>query len=100
MKTKKECTHRFTPTPQKGEWMVKVISTNNRGKPDDEKVRTTVFKCENCGVKKEYPDMWERTFVAPKHAGKILETSGRAAPARKKLKEAAKVKMKKRKRTA
>lgn len=77
---KKDCNHRFVATAEKGEWRVSVNSTNNRGTPDDEFVRTTVFKCQDCGSLTEYPDEWESNYVAPVHAGKIYPPSKKRTP--------------------
>lgn len=61
----KDCIHEFAATAEKGLWRVKVLSTNNRGTPADEFVITTIYECKKCGDHKEYPDEWEKNYVAP-----------------------------------
>jgi len=65
-----KCNHEFVATSRKGEWTVKVRSTNNRGTPDDETVDTTVFECDKCGKQKEFPDYWEKNYVAPEEVSR------------------------------
>ena len=52
-------------TGQKGRIPIKVISTNNRGKPQDDFVQATVFECVKCGSTREFPDEWEKNYVLP-----------------------------------
>lgn len=65
--TDRNCNHEFVATEEKGEWRVKVTSTNNRGTPDDEFVITTIYECKRCGATKEFPDEWEKNYVVPDH---------------------------------
>lgn len=76
-----KCLHQFVASSEKGEWRVKVLSTNNRGTPEDEIVDTTVFVCKKCGRKKEYPDFWEKNYVAPGRENR-KRNAGRKAKAR------------------
>lgn len=57
-----KCVHRFIATKTKGNLNVVVKSLNGRGKPKTEKVSSTVFKCSDCGFKKEFPDRWQGNF--------------------------------------
>ncbi len=63
---KKECSHVFEATPEKGQWIVESSSMNYRGNPKKIKVTVTVFKCVHCGELKEYPDFWKMDFTMPK----------------------------------
>jgi len=76
---KKHCTHKFIATSIKGIWTVKVRTANSRGSARDETVSTTVFKCSECGIRREYPDSWERNYIAcdQEERNKLLNGKGR-----------------------
>jgi len=74
---KKQCTHKYVATAKKGSWNVKIRTTNSRGKDREETVSTTFFKCTKCGAIKEYPDTWEKNYVANDQQLKDKQSSNR-----------------------
>ena len=64
MKTK-DCVHAFVSTEERGVWKVEAVPLNKRGNSKIETVYTTIFKCSKCGAIKEYPDTWEKNYIAP-----------------------------------
>ena len=90
MSVKKDCLHKFVATQKKGKWKVRVLATVNKDKFSIQEVTTTFFECSVCGAKKEFPNNWEKNFVAPE---KTLVESSRAKsplkpPAQKRIKTA------------
>ena len=58
-KKQKNCIHTYQATSRKVVLKVEAVSKSPKAKPVKLDVVATVFKCSNCGAKKEYPDMWE-----------------------------------------
>jgi hypothetical protein len=88
MAVKTDCSHRFVATKEKGKWDVRVVATSNKENFSIEQVTTTIFKCSLCNAKKEFPDNWERSYIAPDLTVTEPVATKRAAPAKKRVRPA------------
>lgn len=70
MRIKKECSHKYIATAKKSKWKVRVMKTHNRENFSTQEVTTTVFKCLSCNAIKEFPDIWERNYIAPENTSR------------------------------